>query len=35
MQEVREEKKCTLGEHWILQNFSSHEKGNYLALRWT
>jgi len=26
-------KKCTLGELWIVHNFSSHEKSNYLALR--
>jgi len=30
---VREKKKCTLGELWIVHNFSLHEKSNYLALR--
>jgi hypothetical protein len=27
--------KYTLGELWIVHNFSSHEKSNYLALRCT
>jgi hypothetical protein len=31
----RGKKKCTLGELWIVHNFSSHEKSNYLALRCT
>jgi len=30
-----ERKKCTLGELWVVHNFSSHEKSNYLALRYT
>jgi hypothetical protein len=25
------EKKCTLGELWIMHNFSSHKKNNYLS----
>jgi hypothetical protein len=28
-------KKCTLGELWIVHNFSSHGKNNYLSLRCT
>jgi len=35
MRKVRELKKYTLGELWIVHNFSSHEKINYLALRCT
>jgi len=30
-----ERKKCSIGELWIVHNFSSHEKNNYLALRCT
>jgi hypothetical protein len=30
-----ESKKCSLGELWIVHNFSSHEKNNYIALRCT